>query len=160
MQINNWFVDNGGKEISPVEKPLDTEMHMRLRLVWVRTHIIKLTSNGYYVAYLDEKWFYTTSRRRKLKTLPKGPHEKEGADEFIRPKMRSRRYPVKCMFLGVVACPLPYRRFDGRILLERVSEDVVVNKLTAHTQFSDDVLINSYLKNGEWRLLFADTDSL
>lgn len=29
-QINNWFIANGGKEISPVEKPLDTINHMRL----------------------------------------------------------------------------------------------------------------------------------
>ena len=66
-QVNNWFNDNGGKEISPVEKPLDTSEHKKMRLDWVRNHITKLSSLLYYVAYLDEKFFYTTSRHRKLK---------------------------------------------------------------------------------------------
>ena len=69
-QVNDWFNDNGCKEISSVEKPLDTSEHKRLCLDWVRNHITKLSSLLYYVAYLNEKFFYTTSRRRKLKQPP------------------------------------------------------------------------------------------
>ena len=32
VQMNNWFLVIGGKEVSRVEKNLDTEKHMRLRL--------------------------------------------------------------------------------------------------------------------------------
>ena len=58
------------------------------------------------------------------------------------------------MFLGVVGRPTPYRNFDGKALRERVSEDVLVTKQTAHENFSDDVLVNSAIKEGEWRRLF------
>ena len=58
------------------------------------------------------------------------------------------------MFLGVVGRPIPYRGFEGKVLHERVSEDVLVTKQTAHQNFSDDVLVNSAIKEGEWRRLF------
>ena len=102
----------------------------------------------YYVAYLNEKFFYTTSQRKKLKTLPRGIHEEEGVDCLVRPKILSRRYPVKCMFMGVVARLIKHRNFNEKILLERVSNDQVVNKWTAYTCFSDDVNLNMELKNG------------
>ena len=55
-QVNNWLNDNSGNEISPVENPLDTSEHKRLRLDWVRNHITKLSSLLYYVAYLDDNF--------------------------------------------------------------------------------------------------------
>ena len=58
------------------------------------------------------------------------------------------------MFLGVVGRPIPHCCFDGKVLLERVSEDILVTKQTAHQNFSDDILINSAIKGGEWRRLF------
>ena len=150
-QVNNWFKINGGKEYSPIEKPLDTDIHRKARLIWVRKHFNKLTSNLIYVCYLDEKWFYTTNRRNKIKKLPRGVHEPVGVDIITHPKIVSRRYPIKSMFLGVVGRPIPYRGFDGKVLLERVSKDVLVIKQPAHQNFSDDILVNSAIKEGECR---------
>ena len=31
LQLNRWFIDNSGKEISPKEKPLDTLDHKAKR---------------------------------------------------------------------------------------------------------------------------------
>ena len=50
-----------------------------------------LTDKFANVAMLDEKWFYTTNRRRKIKRLPLGDNEKEGDDKVQHPQMRSRR---------------------------------------------------------------------
>jgi len=88
-QLNNWFTDQGGKEFAPTTKPL------------------------------DEKWFYTTNRRRKVKRLPRGEDEEEGVDFIPQPKVRSRRFPVKAMFMGVVGRPIPEKQFDGKIHMER-----------------------------------------
>jgi hypothetical protein len=74
------------------------------------------------VAMLDEKWFYKRNRRRRLKVLPLGGGEPEGADRVSRPKATSRRFPVKSMFLGVVGRPNEEHNFTGKILLERVSK--------------------------------------
>ena len=64
-QLNQWFCDNGGKEYSPVEKPFDTPAHRKERRMWVRKHAFKITNKFMYVSYLDEKFFYTTNRRKK-----------------------------------------------------------------------------------------------
>ena len=85
-------------------------------------HYSKITNKYEYVYYLDEKWFYTTNHRNKLKNFLKGQHEGEGVVTFLRPKIMSRRFPVKLMFLGVFGRPLPHGGFDGTFLLERVSE--------------------------------------
>lgn len=60
------------------------------------------------------------------------------------------------MFMGIVMRPLPYRNVNGKILLKRVSEDIVISALTSHTQFSDDVYVNMSLKNGDWRPLILE----
>ena len=66
--------------------------------------------------------FYTTSRHKKIKMLPRGEHELEGAENVIKPKMRSMCFPLRSMFMGVVARLLPHRNVNGKIMLERVSE--------------------------------------
>ena len=159
-QLNNWFNNNGGKEISPIEKPLDTPIHKVKRLDWVRKYYHILTSPAYYVAYLDEKFFYTTSRRKKIKILPKGEHEDDEADKFIRPKMRSRRFPIKSMFMGVVGRPIHHRQFNGKILLERISEQFSITRLGSHTSFTDDAIMNGMIRNGEWRILISPQESI
>ena len=95
-----------------------------------------------------------------MKILPKGTYEPDGADEYRRPKIISRRFPVKSMFLGVVGRPIPHRQFDGRILLERVSTTEPVTRQTATTNFSDDIFINNTIKSGEWRQLFQGISDL
>ena len=133
---------------------------MEKRLQWVREHWDLLTNPDMPVTYLDEKWFYVTNRRRKIKRLPLGDGEAPGIDFVPSPKMRSRRFPVKSMFMGVVAKPQPDRGFSGRIHLERISEDVTVARRTTHQRFSDDRLVNQQLKNGEWRKLVPDNSDM
>ena len=58
----------------------------------------------------------------------------------------SRRFTIKCIFLGVVGRLVPHCGFEGKILLERVSEEVGVSRLTSHTNFSDDVILIGQLK--------------
>ena len=76
----------------------------------------------------DEKWFYTTNRRRKIKKLPLGENEKEGDDKVKYPQTRSYRFPVKSMFMGVVGRPKIDKNSDGRILLDRVSKTRAIKK--------------------------------
>ena len=61
-----------------------------------------LTDKFANVAMLDEKGVYTTNRRRKIKRLPLSGNEKEGDDKVKNPQVRSRRFPIKSMFMGVV----------------------------------------------------------
>ena len=99
---------------------------------------ILLTEKNAHVTYLDEKWFYTTNRRRKIKKLPRAADEDEGADYYSQPKVRSRRFPIKAMYMGVVGRPIPEKNFDGRVHLERVSQTKTVQKMMAHQNFSDE----------------------
>ena len=151
LQVYRWFVLEGGKEHSPKEKPLDTNAHKQMRLAWVKKFWEVFTDPTLPVCHLDEKWFYITNRRRKIKRLPIGPEEVPGCAFIPSPKMRSRRYPVKCMFLGCVANPQPERNFDGRIHLERISTPTTTKQKSHHSRFSDDVNINNRIKNGGWR---------
>ena len=161
-QLMHWFVNNNGKEYSPKEKPLDTPIHCGLRLKWVRTNHFTLTNPYIAVGHLDEKFFYTTNCRRQIKVLPPSPLELLTTAKSVRstPKMLSRRFPIKAMFMGVVGRPIPHRNFDGKIFLERVSERIPVSKITSHKNFSDDVIINQGIKNGEWRSLFDNKTHL
>ena len=74
-QVMQWFHEKGGKEYSPKEKPLDTPEHKEKRKVWVREWYDVLTSDTKLVCYIDEKWFYTMNRHRKLNKLPLGQDE-------------------------------------------------------------------------------------
>ena len=65
--------------------------------------------------------------------------------------MRSCRFPIKSMFMGVVGRPRPDDFFDGRILIERVSKTHVIKKKTPPQCFSDDVIINSGIKAVKWK---------
>ena len=71
----------------------------------MRTYSDLLTDENALVTYIDEKFFCTTNRRRKIKKLPIGHHESAGPYFTLAPKIRSRRFPIKTMFMGVVARP-------------------------------------------------------
>ena len=105
QQIFHWFHDNQGREYSPMEKPLDTPKHQEARKQWVRKWYHLLVNKSTPVAFIDKKWFYTTNCRRKVKRLPLGPNEVPGSDFIPVPKVRSRRFPVKSMFMGVIGRP-------------------------------------------------------
>lgn len=63
------------------------------------------------------------------------PGKKEGPN--LTPKMRNRRYPVKCMQV-----------FNGRIHLERISKTTTAQKQSMNQRFLDDRDINNSLKDG------------
>ena len=77
MNVYRWFKQLGGKEKSPVEKPNLTKTMKDERVKWCKTikELIAKHGENFYACYLDEKWFYTTSRRRKLKVLKAQPGE-------------------------------------------------------------------------------------
>ena len=52
----------------------------------------------------------------------------DGDDTTKHPQMRSRRFPVKYMFMSVVGRQIPDKNFDGRIFLERKSKTYTVKK--------------------------------
>jgi len=95
--------------------------------------------------------------------LPMGPTEQIPIDgETTRragrgaPKIRSRRFPVKVMYLGVVSKPHDEHGFDGRILLEQVSREKTITRATKHKNFTEDVFVNESLKAGGWRQLVTE----
>ena len=49
-----------------------------------------------------------------------------GDDTTKHPQMRSRRFPVKSVFMGVVGHPRSDENFDGRIFLEKISKTYTV----------------------------------
>ena len=102
--LNRWFKKQGGKEKSPLEKPYLSDDQKKNRVNWSHNELKRITDHGnnFYCAFVDEKWFYTTSRRRKIKILPAGPFEDP---EKVKPKIPrciSRRHPMKvCKLLYV-----------------------------------------------------------
>ena len=46
--------------------------------------------------------------------------------------MRSSRFPIKSMLMGVVGQSQPDKHFDGGILLERVSKTHIIKKQHIH----------------------------
>ena len=55
--------------------------------------------------------------------------------------------------MGVVDQPIPHRQFNGKIFMEGVSRTHYVTTATAHTNFSDDALVNGAIKSGDWKQL-------
>ncbi len=110
--------------------------------------IKSLLNSNFAVGFLDEKWIYTTNRRRRLKLLPRAPFEEEGVDVLKYPKILSRRFPVKSMFMGVVGNPIPEHNFDGKIFFERISKKQKVVQCRSHKNFSHDVHVNEELARG------------
>ena len=99
-QLNKWFCDNGGKEYSPVEKPFDTPAHRKERLMWVREHAYKITNKFMYVSYLDEKFFYTTNRRKKSNVYLLVNMKQLGWNVLVHPKLFLVGFLSKVCSLG------------------------------------------------------------
>ena len=100
------------------------------------------------VTYLDERWFYTTDRCRRIKRLPKGDEKEDGADFIVLPKVRSRRFLIKGMFMRVCGRPIQNKNFDGKLHLEKVSKITVLKKMTTHQNFCNDWMLNNENKDG------------
>ncbi len=157
-QVWRWFRRSGGKEKRPAEKPRLTDDHKNQRIIWARKWKKVLRDRKPY-AFLDEKWFYTTSRRRKIKFLPPTKEEEQENPKLAVPKQSkivSRRHVQKVMYLGVVACPVPNKHFDGRILMRRVAQEKTTKKASSHQRFTDDAILNSEIREGKWREFYTD----
>ena len=105
---NGWRM--GGKRYIP----LLTEAHKTARLKYAR----QWRKNGWFRhVEVDEKWFYATSMRRRLK-LPPGVKA---------PKLpvTSKRFVPKVMVLTAIARPMPKYGFDGKIGCWRVAKPSV-----------------------------------
>ena len=85
LQLYRWFIDNSGKQMSPKENPLDTPDHKAKQKMWIQEWYTLLTDKFANVTMLDEKWFYTINRRRKIKRLPLGDYGIEGDDKVKHP---------------------------------------------------------------------------
>ena len=58
----------------------------------------------------------------------------DGDNTTKNPQMRSRHFPVKAMFIGVVGCPRSYKNFDSRIFLERISKTYTILKKNSESE--------------------------
>ncbi len=163
----------GAKVAANTTKPFLTAKNLEERLEHFKERIELARAGNVLECHLDEKWFYTNSRRRKRKLLKRQPGEPEfyegtdikiGVDEPE--KSKSRRFATKAMFLGVVAKPLPRRRyngrireaFNGRIALRRVSEKKVCGRSTNTITVLPNVKPNEVLRS-TWRQYVSSTDT-
>jgi hypothetical protein len=159
-QLSVWFQQQqGGKEISSTERPLLTDNHnKRKRVLWLRKYFDLFSNPTVPIAFLDEKWFYTTNRttnrQKNLKVLPKKASETT-VNPYKRHSIQSRCYPVNVMYLGVVAAPRTEHSFDGRILLERVTFRKKLIRSSHNKGFSMDVHVNQEIVAGKWKGLFV-----
>ena len=58
---------------------------------------------------------------------------------------------LQAVYLGVVAKAIDSKNIDGKICLQRVSEEKGYAKTTYSQHFSDHALVNGFLKGGEWK---------
>ena len=154
-----WFHKCGGILKRPTTKNRLTPEQRREIKIWSLQMKLRLKRLGVpYICFMDDKWFYTTSRRKKIKILPRAEFENEEDAFMSMPKLRNRRHALKVMFLSIIAKPELKHGFDGKILLKRVSEIIPSAKTSYNQKFSDEYEINHALKAGEWKNLFLDSD--
>ena len=70
-------------------------LHKKQRVLWAQKWFDTLTDLKKPVAFLDEKWFYTTNCRRRLKLLPKTNGETD-IPEYQ--QIHLHQFPVKVSF--------------------------------------------------------------
>jgi hypothetical protein len=98
-QLWRHFKQFRGKLKSPLEKPYKTADQKRQTLEKVREmkRLKRRKGHRFHICFIDEKWFYTQSRRKKSKHLPPHPNgdeDDDGIEEFVRTTI-SRRHPIK-----------------------------------------------------------------
>ncbi len=158
-QLKRWFKSKKGKLYSSKEKLFLSEEQKEARVRHAQ-RIQELKRRGAIVTYLDEKWFYTLSRHRCFKHLPREEFEPEGCEQFKVRKVISRQHGLKVMLIGVATEPNEEHEFDGKIVLERVVEEKQLQLVTYRKTFSHDRLINDEIKAGEWRALFPNDPTM
>ena len=84
-----------------------------------------------------------------MKFLCAQPGKSEDDVSGKTPATRSRRFPIRSMFLGVILNPISSKSFDGKILLTRVSRTEIYKQHTHNQNFSKHAATNAMLCNGE-----------
>ena len=159
----NFFYSNNGCLKAPITRPTLTAEHKIERVEFSGVWLDKVEMNKLgkfskiYYCFLDEKWIYTTSRRKKLKILPPAPFENPEDVRVTNPKVRSRRHPCKIMFMGIVAPPEPAHDFDGKIMLRRICKWKQQAKWSYHSKFSDCPIVNYMIRSNHWHQLILST---
>ena len=156
-QFWSFFYQFGGKLLAPTSSPRLSDEHKKNRVNWVKKWYKRFSDNGpenVHYCFLDEKWFYTTSRRNKYKVLPRAEFESEEEAMTLFPRLRSRHHAMKVMCMGIVAQPQPRYNFDGLIYMKRVSKDYFTSKNSYNCNIAEDYMINHSIKKGEWQQLF------
>lgn len=160
--FRHFFQFFEGKFSSHTTKPRLNDVHVKARLRWALKwkEWLRLPQHHRHCVFLDEKWFYITSKRRKLRKLPPHPLTETIEDAFVpQPKTLSRRYPLKVMFQGVISRPYPEYNFDGCIMLKRCSKKKLTKRLAFNQGFADSYHITNLLKNGDWKVTCGSIDS-
>ena len=158
--FREFFINNNGYYTKISTKPRLSEAQMKERIEFCEKYSELIKDDEFYHCFLDEKWFYCSTLRKKYKILP--PNYAIGetmADAYVPiPRVRSRRNPCKVMYLGIVAPPNREHKFDGKILLKRVST-MEKAKQNSHStkRFSDDYHLNSLIcESEEWKDLYVE----
>ena len=147
-----FFKKFGGRLVRHTTKPRLTDEQKLERVVWAKDmkKLIEELGPKLHYCFIDEKWFYTTSRRKKLQILPQAEFE-TAEDSFIQiQRIRSRRFPTKVMYMGVVGVPNPSQGFDGKIYMECVCDEVACGRNSYNQNISDYYEVNHALKRCEW----------
>ena len=157
-----FFQKFDGCLVRPITKPRLTNEQKKERVSWEKSmkETMETFGDDFFVCFLDEKWFYTTSRRRKLKILPCAEFEEPEVVEAQMPKLWNRRFPLKVMLFGVTDPPDESRNFDGKILMKQVCEQYLTSKNSYNLHVATQYELNYELKRNKWRNLFGVNDDL
>ena len=152
--LNRWFNAMGGKQKASVIKPILDAARKEQRVHWADKMLRQMMQGSFYIAFLDEKWFYTRSRRKKMKILPRHPNESEEDAAVPVEREVSRRHATKVMFLGVVAKPDDEHNFDGKICIKQVSEKKTYARSSHVSGIVDEYELNATIHQ-TWRNVVA-----
>ena len=115
-----FFKDEPGwRQAGKSTRPLLEQRHIEARAAWAAANKNNHWNNH---VDLDEKWFYVSTTRGRLK-LPAGV-------EKPKRRQKSKRFVAKIMVLTAVARPSKRRRFGGMLGCWRVTETFTYKKKT------------------------------
>ena len=136
--LRKWFMSR--QEKSQIEKPYLSKVQKQERKRWCIREKRRLRRLGkrFHACFLNEKCFYTTSRQRKIKVLPPGPHENPEEVRPVVPTTVIRRNDIKVVYLDVVARPIAEHDFYGKVFLERIAREEKYKRTTTTERFCDN----------------------
>jgi hypothetical protein len=112
--FDRFFKENKGVVKEPTIKPRLSKEHKASRVVFCKRNKKRINRKKkrdrkyvkFHYCFIDEKWFYVFTKRKKNKYLPPALFEKLSEVFIPSRKIRSRRFVTKVMFMGIVAPPL------------------------------------------------------